>query len=376
MERPGGGGFCRKTPATWGILRIAMTRSILILCDERDLEVGNALRESLRARGADVTVEACDAAAETLGTHARERLAAAAKVIVVVREGGRGNRLLHAAEDEARAGTEVVCLLADPSPDGAVSARTSARIHVVTTTLLGASPPAPTAKKAAPWLAALFGAVLLAILVALWLLRSPAAPLDGPPVLLTGMLSNSGWMVTFHLPEEPSFLEYKLPGDRDFVSTGDLGPTSGPKMTAPHARTTVMIPELHGRVPVQVRYRTESGAERGPYETVFDTSAEAVASVKRVLRDVPGWVSFRLFSGRRLCYFSTLLTYKYALRSIRYGVDNDDVDHTVRFTPRDVPGIDTNDDILIDLPERAATILVELTFLDGTTEKKRFPIQY
>ncbi len=353
-----------------------MAKSILVLCDERDLEIGGALRKSLQGRGHEVTVEGCDAAAETLGGHARDALVAASKVVVVVREGGRGNRLLHAAEDEARAGTEVVSLLADPSPDGAVSARTNARIQVLAATLSGGAAPAPREKKPAPWLVALFGAVVLAIIVAVLLLRGAAAPLDGPPVLLTGMLSNSGWMVTFHLPEEPAFLEYKLPGDPDFVSTGDIGPTSGPNMTAPHAKTTVILPDLHGRVPVQVRYRTTEGANRGPFEVVFDTTAESITSVKRVLKDVPEWVSFRLFSGRHLCYFSTLLVYKYAIRSIRYGIDNDDVNRTVRFTPRDVPGIDNDDELLIDLPERASTLLVEVTFLDGTTEKKRFPIRY
>lgn len=352
-----------------------MPRSILVLCDERDVDVADALREALRARGHEAKVEPCDAAAETLGAHARDRLAMAAKVIVVVREGGRGNRLLHAAEDEARAGTEVLPLLADPSPDGAPSDRTTARIQTLVATLF-AGAPAPRKRSLVPWLAALFGAVVLALVVGAWLRCSPAAPPGGPPVVLTGMLSNAGWLVTFHLREEASVLEYKRPEDRDFVATGDLGPTSGPTMSQPHAKTYAVLTDLRGKVPFQVRYRTLEGVNRGPFDTVFDTDAESVSSVKGILRDVPGWVSFRAFAGRRLCYFTMLLTYKYALRSIRWGIDTDSPDRLLRFTPRGTPGIDNDDETLVDLPDRAGSVTVELTFLDGTTEKKRFQVQF
>lgn len=361
-----------------------MSNEILVLCDERDLEVGAAMRAELVQRGHDAHLEACDAAEEGLGARARESLARAAKVIVIVREGGRGNRLLHAAEDEARQGTVVFTLVADASPDGGVSARTHGRIESLGDTLASrgaadhrqsADPSRGSRTKLLALAAGLL--VLAAILIPLlWMRGCAAPPAGGPPVVLTGMLSNSGWIVQFHLREEASLLEYKLPSDPDFVSTGDMGPTSGPDRDRPHAKLFATFPEVHGKVPIQVRYVTMTGARRGPYEAVFDPSAEAVASVKNILGMVPEWISFRLFSGRRLCYFSTLLSNKYALRSIRYGIDTDSPNRAVRFAPRDTPGIDNDDELLIDLPPDASSVTVEVVFLDGTSQKKRFPVRF
>ena len=359
-----------------------MRTAILVLCDERDLPIGAAVRAELVSRGHDATLETCDAAEEGLGQKAREALANASKVVVVVREGGRGNRLLHAAEDEAPKDTTVVSVIADASPDGSVSARTHARIEALGDTLSPrAAPPKVAAMKRTmrTRLAAIVaGALALfgVLAVVLWL-RGPAVPLvGGPPVVLTGMLSNSGWIVQFHLREEASFLEYKLPSDPDFVSTGDMGPTSGPDRDKPHAKLFVILPEVQDRMPIQVRYRTLSGASRGPYEAIFDPHAEAVASVKKILTDVPEWISFRLFNGKRLCYFSTLLSYKYALRSIRYGLDNRALNRSVRFAQRTSPGIDNDDELYIDLPEDTSSVTVEIVFRDGTSQQKRFPVRY
>lgn len=360
-----------------------MSNTILVLCDERDLQIGAAMRAELVQRGHDVSLETCDAAEEGLGARARESLARAAKVVAVVREGGRGNRLLHAAEDEARPGTLVVSLIADASPDGGVSARTHHRIEALGDTLSpgrGAPEKGPVRKRS---LRVRIGAILasalavfLVVAAVLWLRGSPATPLGGPPVVLTGMLSSSGWIVQLHLREEASFIEYKLPDDPDFVSTGDMGPTSGPDRDKPHAKPFFILPDVRGRTPIQVRYRTLSGANRGPFEAIFDPDAEGVASVRKILGDVPDWISFRLFAGRRLCYFTTLVSYKYALRSIRYGIDNEPRTRTVRFATRNSPGIDSDDELFIDLPSDASSVTVEIVFRDGTSLEKRFPVRY
>src|SRR5262249_53083633 len=157
--------------------------------------------------------------------------------------------------------------------------------------------------------------------------------------------------ITFHLREEAASLEYKRPSDPEFVSTGDMGPVTGPTLGQPHAKPYIVLSDVKGRVPFLVRYTALDGSRRGPYEAVFDTTAEAVSSVKRILADTPEWVGFRLFSGRRLCYFTTLVGYKYALTAIRYGVDTQAPDRTVRFVPSDAAGLHDDDQLYIDLPD-------------------------
>lgn len=355
-----------------------MPKQVVILCDERDTEIAESIREALHGRGLSAAITACDAAAETLGAAPREAMVSGAAVVVVVREGGRGNRLLRAVEDETLADTPVLSLLADASPDAAVSSRTEARIRTLCESLsaslgAGSSAAAPDRR----WqLAALIAAALLVVLVLLrfW---PGGLPGGGPPVMLTGVLSSSGWMITFHLREEAGSLEYKRPTDAAFVATGDSGPGAGPNLGQRHAKTHVILPDVRGKVPFQVRYTTLDGAQRGPYEAVFDSTAEAVSSVKRMLGDIPEWIAFGSYSGRKSCYFSTLLTFKYALTAIRYGIDTAVPDRTVRFVPSDVPGIHNDDQIYIQLPDDASYVTIELVFRDATSlGPKRFPVKY
>jgi hypothetical protein len=107
---------------------------------------------------------------------------------------------------------------------------------------------------------------------------------------------------------------------------------------------------------------------------VFDTVRESVASVKQTLGMVPEWVTFRDFSGKKLCYFTSLISDRYALSAIRYGIDTDVLDRSVRFTPGGTPGVSNGDEIYITLPPATQFVAVEITFLDGTkSQRKRFP---
>jgi hypothetical protein len=360
-----------------------MSTKLVILCDERDAEVAEPALAALKSRGHAGAVVRCDASAEALDKEPREAMAGAAVVVVVVREGGRGTRLLRAAEDEARPGTTVLSLLCDASAAGAVSARTGARIHALAesvSALLGGGARQGQIKnrRARVWLpiVALAVVAVAGAVVALRIWPAGVSSIAGPQVALSGALSNTGWIITFHLPEEASEIEYKRPSDLDFISTGTAEPSPVPGADRSRARTQVVLPDVEGRVPFLIRYWTLSGAERGPYEVVFDADAEAIATVKRSLSFFPGWVSFRAFNGRRLCYFTTLVTFKYALRSIRYGLDTQVPNRTVRFAPSRVPGVSDNDELYIELPEDTSFVTVELVYLDGSlSDRKRFDVR-
>ena len=354
--------------------RTTMANRVVVLCDERDTGVAEAVRSALQSRGRAASITVRDAAAETLGDAARDGATGADAVVVVVREGGRGNRLLHAVEDEAPAGARILAFMADASPDTTVSARTEARIQTFADHVAAMPGGAKTPQRRRAWIPVVVVALLAAIGVLAWLRLSPVAP-AGPPVALHGTLSNSGWIVTFHLREEAAEIEYKRPTDADFISTGDAGPSLAPGTDGPRAKMYVVLPDLRDRVPFLVRYRTPSGSNKGPFDAVFDTDAEAVSSVKHMLSDIPEWVSCR-GKGLRTCYFTALLIFKYALRDIRYGVDTDVPDQSVRFVPSGTTGIDEKDQLFIDFRDGVSFMTVELVFLDGTvSERKRITIR-
>jgi hypothetical protein len=197
---------------------------------------------------------------------------------------------------------------------------------------------------------------------------------DVRPVVLTGSHSNSGWIVLFHLAERAATaIEYKHPGDADFVSTGFNRNALADGTNEPLPKSFVILDDLKGRVPFDVRYRTRDGKVHGPFRVTFDTDAEFVANAKAHLDDFPQWLAFRDFSGKRLCYFSTLISERPGVRSIRYGIDTDVPDRSLRMGTADTPGITNDDELFITIPATASFVTVEVTFSDGTTKKKKLP---
>jgi hypothetical protein len=204
-----------------------------------------------------------------------------------------------------------------------------------------------------------------------------AAPVAVRPVVLTGTHLNQGaWIVHFHVAELASVIEYKHPGDADFVSTGTDRQALDPSTNQPLARSHVQLADLRGQVPFDVRYRTKTGQLRGPYHLIFDTAAEAVAEVKQTLEILPDWVSFRNATrGKRLCRFSLLIAQRFGLRAIRYGFDTDVPDRSLRFALDEAPGSGADDEHEIEMPPGASSVTVEVVFRDGTRRKKRFPFR-
>jgi hypothetical protein len=74
--------------------------------------------------------------------------------------------------------------------------------------------------------------------------------------------------------------------------------------------------------------------------------------------------------GRSACaYFTHLVGYKYALREIRYSVDNDELSNSLRFTPPSSPGdlgIGQDDETFVEIPPTTRFVCVKLFFIDGT----------
>jgi hypothetical protein len=348
-----------------------MSHEIVIAYEERDALLAHTVSEALEAKGRSVWIapRGVDEDGE-LDAELTAALADARLALVIVAEGRAGGGLLRAVEERVRTEAVVLPFVGDSSAIGVSSLQTQGRVARAGETvarMLGAARATPSRSRRYPRvLAALVAAAaLIGVIWALW----PS----GPPVVLTGMLSNQGWMVNFHLREAATEIEYRRAGDADFVPLGPNRDLRREGTNTPLARTFVALDDLRGRVPFEVRYRNTWGRLKGPYPVVFDADAEAVASVKNVLTMVPGWVSLRLFNGKNLCYFSTLLSYKYALREIRYGVDADGPDRSVTFKPSDRPGIADGDLLYVELPREASFVTVELTFLDGTREKRRFP---
>jgi hypothetical protein len=190
-------------------------------------------------------------------------------------------------------------------------------------------------------------------------------------VSVSVMVTNSGWLLNLQILDfHPREIFYRLGDHPDFRSTG-LGQNTDLKTGRLAPRLYVTVPAFTGTQELFIKYVDSRGHERGPFRMQIDAVQALVASAKDVLETTRPWVEFNSPSdGTSACvYFTHLVGYKYALREIRYSIDNDSLSNSLRFTPPSRPGdltIGQDDETLVDIPPTTRFVCVKLYFIDGT----------
>ncbi len=196
--------------------------------------------------------------------------------------------------------------------------------------------------------------------------NSMAAALE-TPVRLMHMQSNQGWMVTLMLADyDAKELFTRMDDDPEFHSTGFQG--------APNPRTGLPMPSLSlnlGKIKagphvLHVQYKDTKDRMNGPYALPFETTAAMLASVKPILKTLEqSWVQF---SGGNT-FFTSLLSYRQALKEIRYSFDAETPAQQLDFTPWEgtsVPDFgDYTKPMFIPKPAGAKFITLQITYRDG-----------
>jgi len=199
------------------------------------------------------------------------------------------------------------------------------------------------------------------------------------PVTLSTQQSNQGWMLTFGFADfKLKKIEYRLDGQGDFKDTG-LGTVANPQTGLPMPNPFVNAGTLSaGEHTVEVRYTDMADQVNGPYKLTFNTNAAELANTKQVLTQLaPNWLLFRDYDGKLLLYFTSLLSHRGALKSIRYSLDGDALDKTFPFekpSAGEGPYETGKGPIFIEVPGGTKSACVQIEFADGTlSEKKTFP---
>ena len=187
------------------------------------------------------------------------------------------------------------------------------------------------------------------------------------PVTVTAQQSNSGWAVIFSLTDfKAKELFYRLDGKGEFASTGHL-PYQSPQTGLPMINTFVPLPNLApGDHTIEVKYTDKNGATNGPYTLKFSTGDQQFAQAKMSLNMVSGsWLSFRDFNGKTLLYFTTLMSYRPAIKEIHYSLNSEALDQTWKFKATDKM-FEVGDDLYTTVPGNTQYASVQLTYKDGT----------
>jgi hypothetical protein len=173
-------------------------------------------------------------------------------------------------------------------------------------------------------------------------------------------------------------IEWRNEGDADFKETG-VSTIMNPQTGLPMPNMSLSVGKLSpGNHAMEVRYVDMTDKLNGPFKVSFNTESATLAMGKQVLGSLTNsWISLRDYDGKLLCYFTTLLSYRSSLKSIRYSLDNDALDKNFPFK-QPAPGqspyeIGPNDTVYLTLPKATRSVSVQLEFADGTmSEVKKF----
>jgi len=195
-------------------------------------------------------------------------------------------------------------------------------------------------------------------------------------VTLTGMPGNNGWSAVLILADHTATqVSYRVDGDPMFTDTGSTGIPNA--MTGrPLPNTTIQLagPFWRKRT-LAVKYVDAKGQENGPYELEFDPRSEFLRFTKQALASV-GWLTFQEQpAGRRIVYFTTLLSFKPAFTEIRYSFDSPAVDRVYPFatSASDVwPARMDGDQLFVPVPPGTKFVTVQVVYVDGSMDTRRY----
>jgi serine/threonine protein kinase len=198
------------------------------------------------------------------------------------------------------------------------------------------------------------------------------------PVRLTATPSNTSWTLLLTIAESAREIQFRVDDEELYQTTGFL-PGIDQRTGSPPPNPSLQLPPDAPATRLYVKYSDVRGREQGPFELVFQPNAERLAFGKRTLEQFPhNWISIRDFDGKTLAYFTHLVSFRPALREIRYAVDSEELNQRFPLLPAseaklyEVPaGAQT----YIELPAGTNCVIVQLVYEDGTqSDRQKFPV--
>jgi uncharacterized caspase-like protein len=182
---------------------------------------------------------------------------------------------------------------------------------------------------------------------------------------------NGGWTVVFSIADPTLGISWRMGDSGDFRETGfldTLDPRTRKRMPNPSIELAADAPATT----IQVRYIDASGDMQGPFPIRFDPEAALIRDQRKILdMTATSWLSFRDFNGL-LVYYTHLMSYRCAIREVRYGIDSAVPDKVLKMPPcdpRDPAAIPAGATPYMKLAPTTKSVSVELTYRDGSVSE-------
>ncbi len=188
------------------------------------------------------------------------------------------------------------------------------------------------------------------------------------PVSLSFGVNNSGYTVTVGIAEPALEILWNMQGSTEPRSTGDSGAIN-PQTGKPMPQMFFNLPASQRDTRLEIRYRDINGALQGPYSFEFKGKQQSEDANQRILESTTtSWVSFRDYEGKRLLYFTHLMSYRGSIKKIQYGLNSAQPNKNFRFKPWNKAGmapIDAKTPMYITVPRSTRYVSVQLTYKSG-----------
>lgn len=191
---------------------------------------------------------------------------------------------------------------------------------------------------------------------------------------LTPMRSNAGWSMTISLPEPATAVSWRLGDSGPFTDTGVLA-VNDQRTGKPMPNPSFELPDSTVASTITIKYLDSRGRETGPFAIRFDPDASLQQGNKQILDQFwTSWVAFDSGGNHGLLYFTQMLSYRCAIKEVRYSLNGTALDKEIKMPPcdaKDPYAIPDNYQPYFKVKDDVTSMAVQVTYTDGTKSPVR-----
>ena len=135
------------------------------------------------------------------------------------------------------------------------------------------------------------------------------------------------------------------------------------------------VPDDTGADTIALKYLDIRGREAGPFDMPFDPQAALVEGNKQVLEQFwTSWIAFDASGNTGNVYFSHLLSYRCAIKAVRYSLDGDALDKALELpacNPKDPYALPDGFLPFFAVGPEVKSMSVQVTYADGSLSPLR-----
>lgn len=191
---------------------------------------------------------------------------------------------------------------------------------------------------------------------------------------LTPTRSNAGWSMTISLPEPATAISWRLGDSGPFTDTG-LMAMNDQRTGKPMPNPSFELPDSTAATNIVIKYVDSRGRETGPFDIRFDPDGALQQENKQILDQFwTSWIAFDSGGNRGLVYFTQMLSYRCAIKEVRYSLNGAALDKEIRMPPcdaKDPYAIPSDHQPYFKIKDDVESMAVQVTYTDGTKSPVR-----